>query len=70
MLPIRIYVCALTLLFLLLVTTSRDVGSLEAIVVACSLVYLILDTSMDLKALQADLQQLEQLEEQISLIQL
>lgn len=70
MLVIRIYVCALTLLFLLLVTTSREVGSLEAIVIASSVVFMILDTRMDLKALQADLQQLEQLEQQISLIQL
>ena len=53
---VRIYIAALTLLFLLAALTIRGIGPLEAIVVTCPLLYLILDTGAelhDLKALEA-----------------
>jgi hypothetical protein len=66
MLTIRLYVCALNLAFLFLVTMGRGVGPLEAIVISCAMVYLILDVRADLKVLKADLYQLKQLEKRIS----
>jgi hypothetical protein len=66
MLAIRLYVCALNLAFLFLVTVNQRVGALEAIVVTCALLYLILDVRADLKVLKADLDQLKQLEKYLS----
>jgi hypothetical protein len=61
MLPIRLYVVALTLLFLLVVLATRGIGMLEAVVVVCPLLYLILD-------LRAELLELRQLEAKVSLL--
>lgn len=68
MLAIRLYVCALTALFLLLVTMDRGVGILEGVVVTCAVVYMILDTREDLKILQADLRQLQHLEKHLAVL--
>jgi len=66
MLTIRIYISALTLLFLSLVITTRGVGMLEAIVITSALVYLILDTRDDLRSRKVELQCLQDLEQRIS----
>ena len=68
MLAIRLYICALTFLFLSLVTTNRGLGILEAIVITCAIVYLILDTRTDLQALNNELRQLKELEKNLSLL--
>ena len=68
MLAIRLYVCALTAAFLVLVTMDRGVGFLEGVVITCALVYMILDVRADLKMLQADLRQLEHLEQQLAVL--
>ncbi len=68
MLAIRLYVCALTLGFLFLVTMDRGVGFLEGVVITCAIVYLILDVRDDLKVRQEDLRQLEQLEQQLAVL--
>ncbi len=61
MLPIRLYIAALTLLFLLVVLATRGIGTLEAVVVVCPLLYLIID-------LKAELLELRQLEAKVSLL--
>ena len=66
MLTIRVYITALTLLFLLLVITNRGLGSLEAIVITCALIYLILDTRDELHSRKIELQSLQDLEQRIS----
>lgn len=66
MLSIRVYISALTLLFLLLVMTTRGLGTLEAIVTTCALVYLILDTRDELQSRKLELQSLQDLEQRIS----
>jgi hypothetical protein len=66
MLTIRLYISALTLLFLLLVISNRAVGMLEAIVITSAIVYLILDTRDELLARKAELQSLQDLEQRIS----
>jgi hypothetical protein len=66
MLAIRVYISALTLLFLLLVIPTRGLGTLEAIVISCALIYLILDTRDELKSRKVELQNLQDLEERIS----
>jgi hypothetical protein len=66
MLIIRLYICALTFLFLLLVITNRGLGILEAIVITCAVVYLILDARSDLHALKSELRLWEELEEQVA----
>ena len=68
MLAIRLYLCALTVTFLVLLTTSRGVGLLEGVVVTCAFIYLILDTRADLKLRQEDLRQLEGLEKQLAVL--
>jgi hypothetical protein len=68
MLAIRLYVCALTFLFLFLVTANQGLGILEAIVITCAIVYLILDTRTDLQALKNELRQLKELEKKLSLL--
>ena len=59
MLAIRLYVTALILLFLLVVLATRGIGPLEAIVVVCPLLYLIVD-------LREELVELRQLEAKVS----
>lgn len=66
MLSIRLYISALTLLFLLLVITNRGLGMLEAIIIACALVYLILDTREELQRRKLELRCLQDLERRIS----
>ena len=66
MLTIRLYISALTLLFLLLVISNRAVGMLDAIVITSAIVYLILDTRDELLARKAELQSLQDLEQRIS----
>ena len=68
MLAIRLYISALTLLFLLLVIGHRTLGILEATVITCALIYLILDVRADLQSLKAELRLLKELEKQISLL--
>jgi len=68
MLAIRLYVCTLTLTFLVLVTMDQRLGLLEGVVITCALVYLILDVRADLKLLKDDLHQLEQLEKHLAVL--
>lgn len=68
MLIIRLYICALTSLFLFLVIANRGLGILEAIVITCAVVYLILDVRIDLHALKTELRLLKELEKQVSLL--
>lgn len=66
MMAIRIYISALTLLFLFLVVMSRGLGTLEAVVITCALIYLILDARDQLQTLKLELQSLQDLEQRIS----
>ena len=68
MLAIRLYVSSLTIAFLVLVTMDRGIGLLEAVVITCALVYLILDVREELKIVKADLHQLEQLEKHLAVL--
>jgi hypothetical protein len=68
LLAIRLYVCALTLGFLVLATMNRGIGILEGVVITCAIVYTILDARADLKERQADLRQLEQLEQHLAVL--
>ena len=52
MFAIRIYLTALTLTFLVLAVTTRDIGVLEITVVVCPLLYMILDIREELQALR------------------
>ena len=52
MLAIRLYIGVLTLTFLLAALMTRGIGILEATVVVCSLLYLILDIREELRALR------------------
>lgn len=65
MLAIKLYISTLTILFLSLVIASRGLGILEAVVVTCSIVYLIIDSRIDLQALKGDLRRWEDLEERV-----
>ena len=68
MLAIRLYVCVLTLLFLFTVIASRGLGILEAIVITCAIIYLIIDVRADLQASQGELHLLQELERRVSLL--
>lgn len=63
---IRLYLSALTLIFLVAASLSRGVSALEGIVVTCALVYLILDAREHLQLVKAKLETLQQLEEKLS----
>ena len=63
---IRLYLSALKLVFLLAASLSRGLSALEAIVVTCALVYLILDAREYLQITRAKLETLQRLEEQLS----
>ena len=66
---IRLYLSALTLVFLLLTWMNHGgVSVLEAIVIVCSLTYLILDTREHLLLLKNDLTAIEQLEKKLSVL--
>lgn len=66
MLTIRLYISALTFLFLFLVIAHRGLGFLEAVVITCAIVYLILDVRIDLQARKNELRLLHDLEKQVS----
>ena len=66
MLAIRVYISALTLLFLILVITNRGLVVLEAIIITCALIYLILDARDELQRIKLELQSLQDLEQEVS----
>ena len=63
---IRLYLSALTLVFLLLAWFDRGVGVLEAIVIICALVYLILDAREHLQRVKTDVELLQQLKKKVT----
>jgi NADH:ubiquinone oxidoreductase subunit 6 (subunit J) len=68
MLAIRVYISLLTLAFLFLAIGNRGLGMLEALVITCAIVYLILDVRTDLQSSKNELRLLENLEKQVSLL--
>ena len=66
MLAIRLYISALTLVFLFLVIANRGLGILEAVVITCAILFLILDVRTDLKTLRIEFRLLQELEQRIS----
>ena len=68
MLAIRLYVCLLTIAFLVLVTMDGKVGVLEGVVITAAFVYSILDAREELKVRKADLRQLESLEKHLAVL--
>ena len=52
MFAIRLYISALILTFLLLALMTRGIGVLDAVVVVCPLLYLILDMREELQTLK------------------
>jgi hypothetical protein len=68
MLATRLYISALTLLFLFLVVMSRGLGTLEAIAITCALIYLILDARDELQRLKFEVRCLQDLEQRISVL--
>ena len=66
MLAIRLYISALTLVFLFLVIALRGLGVLEAVVITCAMLYLILDVRTDLQTRQGEFRLLQELEQRIS----
>ena len=66
MLAIRLYIAALTIVFLFLVIANRGLGILEAVVITCALVYLILDVRNDLQLFKGEFRLLQELEQRIS----
>ena len=63
MLAIRLYISALTLVFLFLVIANRGLGILEAVVITCAILFLILDVRNDLQAVKREVQLLKELED-------
>lgn len=53
MFALRIYLSTLTLTFLVVSLMTRGIGVLEATVVVCSLLYMILDIKEELQALRS-----------------
>ena len=66
MLAIRLYISALTLLFLLLTIVLRGLGVLEAIVIVAAILFLIIDIRIDLKELKLEFRILQELEQKLS----
>ena len=66
MLAIRLYISALTLLFLLLTIVLRGLGVLEAIVIVAAMLFLIIDIRIDLKELKLEFRLLQELEQKLS----
>jgi len=66
MLAIRLYISALTLLFLLLTIAIRGLGMLEAIVIVAAILFLIIDIRIDLKELKLEFRLLQELEQKLS----
>jgi hypothetical protein len=69
MLAIRLYISALTLIFLTVVIANRGLGILEGVVITCALVYLILDVRSDLQSRKIEFRLLQELEQHISELQ-
>jgi len=65
-LAIRLYLSALTLVFLIATWLNGGVNVLTVIVVVCALVYLILDAREHLQLVKADCEMLQQLEKELS----
>jgi hypothetical protein len=65
-LAIRIYLLALTLVFLIATWLNGGVNVLTAIIVICALVYLILDAREHLQLVKTDVELLQQLEKKLS----
>ena len=63
---IRLYLSALTLVFLIASWLNGGVNVLTAIVVTCALFFLILDTREHLQLVKADFEMLQQLEKKLS----
>ncbi len=63
---IRLYLSALTLVFLIATWINGGVNMLTAIVVVCALVYLILDAREHLQLVKGDFEMLQQLEKKLS----
>ena len=66
MLAIRLYISALTLIFLTVVIAHGGLGILEGIVITCALLYLILDVRSDLQSHKIEFRLLQELEQHIS----
>ena len=66
MLAIRLYISALTLVFLFVVLANRGLGILEGVVITCAVLYLILDVRSELQELKSELSMLKDLEQQVS----
>jgi hypothetical protein len=66
MLAIRLYITALTLIFLVVVIASRGLGLLEGVVITCALLFLILDVRTDLQSLKLEFRLLQDLEHRVS----
>ncbi len=66
MLFIRLYIAALTLIFLFFVVSHRGLGFLEAVVISSAIIYLILDTRSDLQASKREFLLLQELEEKVT----
>lgn len=66
MLSIKLYLSALTLLFLFLVIANRGLGILEAVVITCAILFLIIDTRIHLQELKLEFQLLQELEQRLS----
>ena len=66
MLAIRLYISALTIVLLVLVTANQNMGILEGVVITCAIVYLILDVRIDLQMRKAEFRALQELEQRIS----
>lgn len=66
MLLIRLYLSALTLIFLFAVIAMRGLGILEAVVIASAVLYLILDVRSDLQSSKNELRILKELEQRLS----
>jgi len=65
MLAIRLYISALTLLFLLLTIALRGLGMLEAIVIVAAMLFLIIDIRIDLNELKLEFRLLQELEQKL-----
>ena len=65
MLTIRLYISALTSIFMFVVIANGGFGILEAIIITCAILFLILDTRIDLQALKRELQLLQELEQKL-----
>ena len=66
MLAIRIYISALTLIFLILVIANHGLGLLQGVVITCALLFLILDVRTDLQSRKIEVGLLQEIEQRIS----